>query len=367
MKRLEVDFEKRRAREIRHHFQMSLYGCAKTLNEGFFHVLVLGTSIYLAIQGAISPGDVLVFSVLFLNVMAPVAEIHRVLDEGHEASLRVGDLMEMLNEPQDHSFDTPQRMEPQPVNGRPIIELDNLVVNYTTANGSPVKALDGVSLSIRHGETIGVAGRSGCGKSTWLKVLLRLTHPELGFAKFGGVPLANVPRDSIGQLIGYVGQQPFVFAGTVAENIAYLKPNATYDEIRRAAERANLHDEIMQLPGGYDAPITERGQNLSGGQRQRLAIARVLLTDAPVLILDEATSALDNISEREVQQALGVRDPNRTIIQVAHRLTTLRHADRIVVFDEGKIVEIGSYNDLLQCNGVFAALIASAEKGISAA
>src|SRR5262249_13833579 len=199
-------------------------------------------------------------------------------------------------------------------------------------------ALEGVSLTVRHGEWVGVAGRSGGGKSTWLKVLLRLTHPAHGVVRLGGVPLEEVSREAIGELIGYVGQNPFVFAGTVAETTAYGVPGATPDAVRRAAERACIHDEIEAMPGGYDATVAERGQNLSGGQRQRLALARLFLRNPPVLILDEGTSALDTISERCVQRALAEARENRTVILVAHRLSTLLAADRILAFDDGRIV-----------------------------
>ena len=346
--------ERRRVKEIRHHFQMALFGCAKALNEGFFYIIVLAASIFMAVNGSISFGDVLTFSILYMSVMVPLGEIHRVLDEGHEASLRVGDLLEMLGEPVDPSFLTkgsqPVRLTP----GRPAIEMENLQVEYSTPGAKPVRALDGLSLTIRHGEMIGVAGRSGGGKSTWIKVLLRLVHPCGGSVRVGGAGLDRLSRADIGHLVGYVGQTPFVFSGTIAENIAYGNEHATSAAIRRAAELAYLHDEIMAMPGGFDARVTERGQNLSGGQRQRLAIARILLKEAPILILDEATSALDNIGERHVQQALGVKNKDRTTILVAHRLSTLRDADRIFVFDDGRIVEVGSYDELLQQGGVFA-------------
>ena len=169
-----------------------------------------------------------------------------------------------------------------------------------------------------------------------------------GRRSIGGVPLESISREAIGRLIGYVGQNPFVFAGTIAENIAYGSEDATQEQIRRAAEMACIHDEIMVMPGGYEARVAERGQNLSGGQRQRIALARVFLKNPPILILDEGTSALDNISERIVQQAIDAARSDRTVILVAHRLTTLLDTDRILVFDDGRIVETGSYNELVQ-------------------
>jgi ATP-binding cassette, subfamily B, bacterial len=368
IKRLARAAEKRRAMEIRHQFQMSLFGCAKALNEGLFHIIVLSVAIYYVINstdGTFTAGDVMTFSILFLNVMTPLAEVHRVIDEGHESSLRVGDLLEMLAEPLDASFTLSRITEPRLVPGEPAIAARDLVVEYLTPQGKCVHAVDNLSLTIRHGETIGIAGRSGCGKSTFLRVLMRLIHPHSGSMLLGGVPLDEVSRTDIGRLLGYVGQSPFVFSGTIAENIAYGNENATPEDIQRAAAMAHLHDEILLMPGGYNAMLMERGSNLSGGQRQRLAIARILLKQPPILILDEATSALDNISERAVQQALGLTNTDRTTIIVAHRLSTLRDADRILVFDEGRIAEVGTYNELVQQGGLFSELVMSAENGLA--
>jgi ATP-binding cassette subfamily B protein len=309
-------------------------------------------------------GDVLTFSILFLNVMTPLSEVHRILDEGHENSLRVGDLLSLLAEPVDRSFTSVTQQPPHLHADVPILQLENLQVEYTTGEGKRIRALDGIALAIRQGETIGVAGRSGSGKSTWIKVLLRLTHPCGGRVLLGGVPLEAVGREELGRLMGYVGQLPFVFAGTIAENIAYGSGEVSPEAIRQAAESAHLHDEILLMPGDYEANVQERGQNLSGGQRQRLALARVLLKQPPILILDEATSALDNISERHVQRALGFTQAERTTILVAHRLSTLRDADRILVFDAGRIVETGTYDELLLRDGVFAELVRSAENGV---
>src|SRR5262249_49158368 len=160
--------------------------------------------------------------------------------------------------------------------GAPLIEVDNLRVEYHAPDGGRKLALDGVSLEVRHGEVIGIAGRSGSGKSTWLKVLMRLTHPVGGRFAVGGGPLEEGAREAIGRLIGYVGQSPFVFSGTIAENIAYAT-EATQEQIERAAKMACIHDEILAMPGGYHAEVSERGQNLSGGQRQRIALARMFL------------------------------------------------------------------------------------------
>ena len=216
-------------------------------------------------------------------------------------------------------------------------------------------------MMIRHGETIGVAGRSGCGKTTWLRTLMRLVHPTSGRCLIGGVPLESISREAIGRLVGYVGQNPFVFAGTVAANIAYGCTEATPEQIRHAAELACIHDEIMRMPGGYKARVAERGQNLSGGQRQRIAPGADLPRNPPILILDEGTSALDNISEQHIQQAINAARTDRTVILVAHRLTTLLDTDRILVFEDGQIVETGTYTELVRSNGAFAELVRSAQ------
>jgi ATP-binding cassette subfamily B protein len=359
--RLAQATERRRNMEVRHQVQMSFFGSAKAMNEGLFHVLVLAVAIHMAIQGRITYGDVFSFSFLFLNVMAPLSELHRLLDEGHESSLRVGELLEMLAEPVDRSFVTPTPLKPHILADKPAIVVDHLHLDYSAARQEKMGALDDVSLTIRHGETIGIAGRSGGGKSTFLKMLLRLVHPTAGSVQVGTVPLESLSREEIGRLFGYVGQNPFVFTGTIAENIAYGSENCSPADIRRAAEMAHLDEDIMQMSHGFDTIVNERGQNLSGGQRQRLALARILLKQPPILVLDEATSALDNISEKHVQSALGMSNSNRTTLLVAHRLTTLRDADRIFVFEHGHIAEVGGYEDLLAAGGMFAQLAASGD------
>jgi ATP-binding cassette subfamily B protein len=267
--------------------------------------------------------------------------------------------------PVDRSFEPADHREPRLAEDVPAIAVEDLHLTYGNGDGRLRTALDGVTLAVRHGETLGVAGRSGSGKTTWLRALLRLVHPTGGRVLIGGVPVEAVSREAIGRLVGYVGQQPFIVAGTVAENIAYGCDGATEEEVRRAAKRACIHDEIEDMPHGYDSPVAERGANLSGGQRQRLALARVFLKNPPILILDEGTSALDNISERVVQRAIDAARADRTVILVAHRLSTLRGADRIVVFEDGHVVEAGTYSDLVRSGGAFADLARHAE-GIDA-
>jgi ATP-binding cassette subfamily B protein len=356
--------EQRRVKELRHHFVMSLFGCAKALNEALFHIVVISLAIYLTIIGTIQIGDILVFSMLFLNVMQPLSEVHRVIDEGHESSLQVGDLLEMLEQPIDRSFTPAEIKAPHLELDRAVIAAHNLEVEYTTPAGQRRRALRAVSMMVRHGETVGVAGRSGSGKTSWLRVLMRLAHPCGGQVWLGGVPIESITREAIGSLVGYVSQTPFVFAGTVAENIAYGCDGTSMEAIQRAAQCACIHEEILALPGGYQALITERGSNLSGGQKQRIALARVFLKNPPLLIFDEGTSALDNISERKIQRALLAAREDRTVVLVAHRLTTLRDADRILVFDDGRIVEEGVYSDLVERGGVFTELVRSAEQGV---
>ncbi len=361
-RRLERVATERCDRSVRHHFVMSLFGCSKALNEGVFHVVVLAFAVYYARLGEISVGDILSLSMLFTGVMAPLNEIHRVIDEGHESSLRARDFLEMLEEPVDSSYEVCAPLRPQFATGRPAIVVKNLQVDLSSLRGSAVRALRDVSFEVMYGETIGIAGRSGSGKSTCAKVLLNMIHPNGGEVLIGGVPLADIPRDELARLFGYVSQQPFVFAGTVEENIAYGPAKATAEDVRRVASMAHIHHEISHMPRGYQAQLTEQGRNLSGGQRQRLALARTLLHEPPILIFDEATSALDNISERYVQRELDMKRADRTILLIAHRLSTLRHTDRILVFDGGRIVETGSFGQLLKAGGIFSELARSARE-----
>jgi ATP-binding cassette subfamily B protein len=351
----------RRVREFKHGLAMGRFDWAKSINEGLFHVAIIGFAIVLASRGEIAYGMVITFSLLYLNIARPLKEVHRILEETYNSSQQVSVLLGMLNQPVDRSFGQVTIREPRLDGSIPLLECHNLVVDYTQPDGQARRILNGLSLEIRQGETIGIAGRSGSGKSTWLRCMLRLLHPASGDVLVGGVPIEVLSREDIGKSIGYVSQVPFVFSGTVTENIAYGCGTVTPDQIRAAARQAHIHDEIEQMPQGYDTPLTERGGNLSGGQRQRIALARMFLKNPPVLILDEGTSALDNISERQVRAAIDNARQSHTVIMVAHRLSTLNQTDRIFVFDQGQVVESGAYHDLVAKDGVFAELVRSAE------
>jgi len=350
----------RETREMKHTFAMARFDWLKAINEGLFHIAILGFAIVLAARGQLEFGQVFTFSMLYLSIMGPMKDVHRILDEAYESSMQVTVLLEMLNQPLDQSFNIVTLRPPRLDGSIPLLECQQLVVEYNTPHGKR-RILDGVTLAIRQGQTIGIAGRSGSGKSTWLRAVLRLLHPTSGEVLVGGVPINVLSREDIGKSIGYVSQVPFVFSGTVRENIGYGCGTVSLEQIQEAARQAHIHEEIMQMPQGYDSMLNERGGNLSGGQRQRLALARMFLKNPPVLILDEGTSALDNISERRVRAAIDHARHSHTVIMVAHRLTTLNESDCIFVFDSGRVVEQGDFDDLVEKNGVFAELVRSAE------
>jgi ATP-binding cassette subfamily B protein len=351
----------RQQREFGHGFAMARFDWLKAIIEGLFYIAILGFAIVLAARSGTGDfGIVIVFNGLFLSIMGPMKDVHRILDESYESSMQVTVLLQMLDQPLDQSFNVVTLRPPRLDGSIPLLECQDLVVEYNTPHGKR-RILDGVTLAINQGQTIGIAGRSGSGKSTWLRAVLRLLHPTSGEVLVGGVPIGVLSREDIGKSIGYVSQVPFVFSGTVRENIGYGCGAVGLEQIQDAARQAHIHDEILQMPQGYDTILNERGGNLSGGQRQRLALARMFLKNPPVLILDEGTSALDNISERRVRAAIDHARHSHTVIMVAHRLTTLNETDCIFVFDQGRVVEQGAFDSLVEKNGVFAELVRSAE------
>jgi ATP-binding cassette subfamily B protein len=238
----------------------------------------------------------------------------------------------------------------QPVQGRVGFED----VSFAYADGRLV--LNKLTLEVPAGQTHAIVGATGAGKSTLVKLLLRLYDPSSGRITFDGVDLRDLSFVSLRHSIGYVGQDVFLFQGTVRENLAYGRPDATEAEIEEAAALAEATEFIKELPLGYDTIVGERGQKLSGGQRQRLSIARAILRDPPVLVLDEATSSVDNETEAAIQHSLDIVSKDRTVIVIAHRLSTVRHADRIHVLEDGQLTEAGTHDQLVASGGLYAAL-----------
>ena len=234
------------------------------------------------------------------------------------------------------------------------ITIDN--VRFAYAENSKDAVFSGLALDVKSGEKIGLVGPSGGGKSTLTRLLLRFDDVQSGSITIDGQNIAEVTQASLRESIAYVPQEPLMFHRTVGENIAYGKPDSAHDEIKEAADKAKAHEFITKLADGYDTIVGERGVKLSGGQRQRVAIARAILKDAPILILDEATSALDSESEVLIQEALWELMKGRTAIVIAHRLSTIQKMDRIIVLDDGKIVEEGTHKQLLAEKGLYAKL-----------
>lgn len=342
-----------RKKEIRHHISMALFDSAKYLNEAFFYILVISTAIYLSAQGAITRGDILVYSILFVSITGPLREIHRILDQAHESSILVNDLHGLLMQPLDESFNQSQTPEAKvAVHTENVISIKNLNFTYP---GRGQNSLQDINIEIKNGEKIGIAGASGCGKSTLIKILLRLVHNYRGEITLFGKDLKELTREDIGMQIAYIPQKTYIFSGSVRENIIYGSPKSKISEqnIINAAKEANLFREINENLGGLDGPVTENGNNLSGGQKQRLAIARIILRAPDLLIFDEATSALDNTNEVLIQKNIEAHFKTKTMITIAHRLTTLNNCDKIFVMDKGAIIQSGSYGKLTKIPGLF--------------
>ena len=348
--KIEQIAEKMRKIEIRHHIYMALFDSAKYLNESFFYILVVVLSVFLASKGIITKGDILVYSILFLSITSPLREIHKILDEAHESSIRVNDLYDLLHQPLDVSFKETSDKILNKLNNT-IVSASNLKFFYDKNSEG---LLDGISINIKSGENIGIAGSSGCGKTTFIHLLLRLIHGYTGKISLFGKDLTDISRKEIAEKIAYVPQRPFIFSGTIKENIIYgIKREVLDEKIIEVSKKANIYSEIIKSLGGLNGKVTENGTNLSGGQRQRLAIARVMLESPELIIFDEATSALDNTNEAIIQENIEREFMGKTVITIAHRLTTLKNCDRILVFDKGKIVQEGNYENLSKTEGLF--------------
>ncbi len=302
--------------------------------------------------GVMTPGELVQFVIYAVIVAGAVGALSEIWGEVQRAAGATERLVELLGA-EDPVMDpgTPIAL-PRPVRGE--IAFENVTFRYPAR--PEVSALNGVSLRVAPGETVALVGPSGAGKTTILQLLMRFYDPQMGAVRMDGVDLRQMTRGDFRRAIALVPQDPVIFAASARENIRFGRPEATDGEVEAAAKAAAAHDFLMALPQGYDTWLGERGVMLSGGQKQRIAIARAILRDARVLLLDEATSALDAESERAVQAAVEILSEGRTVLVVAHRLATVKRADRIVVFDKGQIVAEGTHEALVAEGGLYARL-----------
>jgi ATP-binding cassette subfamily B protein len=314
---------------------------------GFTATLLFGGMA--VVEGSLAVGTYSVLVFLTQRLLWPLTRLGQTLDLYQRAMASTNRVMNLLNT----AITIPSGHISLPVESvRGELALQNVTFAYQ--GGEAV--LENFSLHIPAGNTIAIVGSTGSGKSTLVKLLLRLYEVQAGKITLDGIDIRNLNVKDLRQAIGLVSQDVFLFYGSVRENIAYGSAEASFEEVVEAAQIAEAHDFILQLPQGYETIVGERGQKLSGGQRQRLAIARAILKNPPILILDEATSAVDNETEAAIQRSLERITLNRTTIAIAHRLSTVRNADCIYVIEQGRIIEQGQHEQLLKKQGIYASL-----------
>ena len=349
--RFENKSEFLRKKEMKHHKQMAKYDCWKFINEVTFTVLMIGISAYLATQGIISVGAVLTSYLCFSQLIKPLEELHRILDELSESVILADDFFKLAEIPNDFSYTEVNKATSGPNVISPFINIKDLHFSYD----NQASVLKNLNLAFEKGSFTGIAGPSGCGKSSFIKAVCKLEQYE-GEIFIDGVDLRSLSRKELSRIIALVPQSPFIVAGTIYENICYgLDRMPSQKEVENAIRKACLTEFIDSLPNKLNTVLSENGGNLSGGQKQRIAIARIFLRKPEILILDEATSALDNTSERYIQNEIEKlkEETKMTVISIAHRLTTLKNSDRILVMEHGEIVQTGKYQELIEKDGIF--------------
>ncbi len=320
------------------------------LSTRLVQLIVMVTGTWFVMQDSLSYGGLVSFILLIDVFFRPIDKITSVLESYPKGIAGFRRFTNLIDTEPDIA-DRPNAVAMAHIEG------DIVYRNVSFAYRDGRRVLDDLNLTIRHGESIAFVGASGAGKTTICSLLPRFYEVGSGAISIGGVDIRDITQASLRAQIGIVQQDVFLFGGSIRENIAYGKLGATEEEIMEAVRRAKLDDLIAMLPAGLDTIVGERGVKLSGGQKQRLAIARIFLKNPPILILDEATSALDTVTEQAIQQALAELSKGRTTLIIAHRLATIRNADRIVVIDEGGIVEQGDPDELQQRGGIYSRLL----------
>lgn len=320
------------------------------LMMGVLQLTVLGLLIYFGMQNAVAIGTLLLVQVYVTQLIGQLWGLSGMTRNIEQALSDAAEMTEILGE----SIEVKDAPNAQPLTVKKgSIEFNDVTFTH---DGSDDALFHNFNLKVGSGEKIGLVGKSGSGKTSLTRLLLRFVDIDGGKIEIDGQNIAEVKQADLRANIAYVPQEPILFHRSLRDNIAYGMPAATDDEVRKAAVLAHAHEFIEQLPKGYETMVGERGVKLSGGQRQRIAIARAILKNAPILVLDEATSALDSESEKLIQDALKHLMKGRTTIVIAHRLSTIQNMDRIVVLDDGNVLEQGSHAELLNANGMYASL-----------
>ena len=345
-----------RGSKVEYYRTMGLFMSGMEFTSGIAQVVVIAVGGLLIMRGKMDYVDLVTFSLYVSAFVSPVRRLTQFSEIYMQGMAGFGRFLEIMRtEPA--VTDAPDARELTDVKGE--VEYKN--VSFSYANGVPV--LENVSLHIQPGRSFALVGPSGGGKTTLCSLLPRFYDVTAGAVLVDGNDVRDVTQMSLRRSIGVIQQDVFLFAGTVRENIRYGRPDATDAEVVEAAVRARIHDDICEMPDGYDTYVGERGIILSGGQKQRVSIARVFLKDPPILILDEATSALDSVTEKEIQASLDVLSAGKTCLVIAHRLSTVRGADRIAVVEGMRIAEQGTRDELMALGGAYAQLERAQELG----
>ncbi len=331
---------------------LAMFGGGMTLFTDLMYVVVVIFGGQMFFHGELSSGDFVAYLLYISMFLTPIRKLVETYEQIIEGMSGVRRFEEIMNLPLE--ADDPGAVDAGEVRGE--IVFDNVSFHYRNNETDGPMVIENLSMQVDAQETIGLVGQSGGGKTTICNLIPRFYEISSGAIRIDGTDIRHMTRESLRRNIGIVAQDVFLFHGTIKENIAYGKPDATEEEIIQAAKMARIHEDILTMPDGYETNVGERGVHLSGGQRQRISIARVFLKNPRILILDEATSALDNATEMSIQESLDELAKGRTVIVVAHRLSTLRNVSKIVVITPEGIAEEGTKEELLAKNGIFSRL-----------